>query len=351
METLSDFTEAARSGRVLSTDQARSAASRLADEAVDGETKGAFLAALAQRGEAASEVAAFAAVFREMARDPGLGDIAARAIDIVGTGGDGSGTFNISTTAALIVAAGGVPVLKHGNRSITSKSGSADLLEAVGIRLDADLALIRKSVEELNFCFFFAPAYHPAFKSIMPVRKALAEKGQRTVFNILGPLINPARPAHELMGVFSEDWVSPAAEALHELGLTAALAVHCRLPADSGARGMDELSTAGSNVVAGSGRLREADFDLSTEALGLRPAPFAELKGGTPAENRRIFSELLAGRGPRGLIDTICLNAGAAFLVAGAVDSVGDGITRARRILLDGVLRRWVERIPAVYGQ
>ena len=161
-----------------------------------------FLLALAEKGETPAEVAAFAAGISSLAVDPGVSDWADRAIDVCGTGGDGSGTFNISTAVSFIVAAAGVPVFKHGNRSITSKCGSADLLEALGIRLDATAEQVRASLEAVSFCFFFAPAYHPAFKEIMPVRKALATEGKRTIFNLLGPLINPGKPAHQLLGVF-----------------------------------------------------------------------------------------------------------------------------------------------------
>jgi anthranilate phosphoribosyltransferase len=173
----------------LTFEQISEAACALASPSCPADDKRLFLIALSRKGETAQEVAGLAMTFRQLARDPGLQDWAPRAIDIVGTGGDGYGSFNISTVSAITVAAAGVPVIKHGNRAVTSKSGAADFLAMLGVPQNPPLELLRASMEQLNFCFLFAPSFHPAFKEIMPVRKALAEEGQRTVFNILGPLI------------------------------------------------------------------------------------------------------------------------------------------------------------------
>ena len=209
MQTLKPITDVLFAGGNLQPDQAEALAELLISPEVSQESKRDCLLALAVKGETATEVAAFARTFRGQAVDPNVGEWASRAIDVCGTGGDGSGTFNISTAVSFIVAAAGIPVFKHGNRSITSKCGSADLMEALGIKIDAESERMRDSLHELNFCFFYAPAYHPAFKEIMPVRRALAEAGQRTIFNLLGPLINPGRPAFQLLGVFSKEWVQP----------------------------------------------------------------------------------------------------------------------------------------------
>lgn len=306
-----------------------------------------FLLALAEKGETVAEVAAFARVFRARAVDPGLDDWAARGIDIVGTGGSGSGGYNVSSVAACIVAAAGVPVLKHGNRAITSQSGSADFLAACGIPLEADPARLRASLEHLNFCFFFAPAFHPAFKEIMPVRRELAAAGRKTVFNILGPLINPARPHQQMLGVFTADWVAPLARVLGQLGVRRGLAVHSRL-ADG--RNMDELTTAGANRVCGMGGLAAVDTTWQPVELGFGPAAAADLNGGSPAENLELLRAILAGRGRPGLVDTIVLNAAAAFWIMRVTDDLAAGCALARQVLLDGALAAWLEKVRAFHA-
>lgn len=349
--TLADLTALAAQGEGLSAENSRAAAQLLAAPDVPAADKAALLAAMNERGETPTELAAFAEVFRGVARDPGLGELAARAIDIVGTGGDKSGSFNISTTSAFIVAASGVPVLKHGNRSITSNCGSADLLSIVGVDLEADLSTIRQSARELNFCFFFAPAFHPAFKEIMPVRKQLAAEGRRTIFNLLGPLINPAQPAYQLLGVYPDRWVGPVAEALGTLGLKSGLVAHCRLSVDAG---MDEFSTAGVNLGAGVGRLGEvrwtAENPLPLAELGLETCAPADLKGGDLTHNLHILDNLMAGKAPKGLEDTVCLNAGAALWVVGRVGSLKEGVSAAREILVGGALRRWLTQLKEFYA-
>jgi len=303
------------------------------------------------RGETPVELAAFATTFRHLARDPGLDDFAAHAIDIVGTGGDQSGSFNISSTASFVVAAAGATVLKHGNRSITSKCGSADLIAAVGVDLEADLPTIRRSVQELNFAFFFAPGYHPAFKEIMPVRKALAAQGRRTIFNLLGPLINPAKPAHQLLGVFPSAWVRPMAAALESVGLKRGLVVHCDLGDDLG---MDELSTAGLNYGVGVGELGEVSWDesfpLALGDAGLDPGDLDDLRGGDLHVNLEILDSLMAGRAPRGLEDTVSLNAGAALWAVGRCGGLREGVSAAREILTGGALRRWLTQLKEFYA-
>ena len=247
------------------------------------------------------------------------------------------------------MAAAGVPVFKHGNRSITSKCGSADLLEALGIRLDAPHDMLRESLRELNFGFFFAPAYHPAFKEIMPVRRALAEEGQRTIFNLLGPLINPGRPAYQLLGVFSQAWVQPLADALGELGLSGGLVAHGRPQPGSA---LDELSCAGENFVAGFGARASVPKTLNVADAGLSACEFSDLSGGDVAENLATMHALLSGvegAVATGLRDSVLLNAGVALWIAGAAPDMAGGVAKARKTLQSGAVEQWLQRVHAFY--
>jgi anthranilate phosphoribosyltransferase len=325
----------------LSAEDATMAARAMASDDFSPEEKEAFLLALAEKGETASEVAAFAQTFRSLARDPGVEEWAPSAIDVCGTGGDRIGSFNISTTVTFVLAAGGVPVLKHGNRSITSKCGSAELLAALGVPLEADDALLRKALEELNFTFFFAPAFHPAFRAIMPVRQALAKRGQRTIFNILGPLINPGRPAHQLLGVFSEAWMPTLAKALGSMGLKNGFVAHCRL---EDGRGMDELSCAGTNCLAGFGRSEGAAEGVQARDVGLAPADLSDLAGGDLEQNLELLRLVLDHRAPAGLIDSILLNAGVAFFTVGHTGTIREGVERGRDLLQSGEVKKLVAR-------
>ena len=346
MPTLSHLTIQLAAGRDLAATEVETAAAALAANEVSDDAKGEFLAALAAKGETPGEVAAFAAAFRARAIDPGVGTWAARAIDIVGTGGDHAGGFNVSSLVVLVLASAGVPVMKHGNRGITSKCGSADLLAALGVNLEASPEQLHRALEQLGFVFFFAPAYHPAFKHIAPVRKALAARGQRTVFNILGPLINPGRPAHVLLGSFSAAWVPKLAGALDALGAEGGLAVHGVIDAN---RGIDELTTATTNRVRGFGRRRDIDGEWQAEDFGLRRSPFAELAGSDLAGNLLLVEALLAGRGPAGLVDTIVLNAAVAMWIVGHVAEVRDGLAPARELLLGGAVQKKIAATREFY--
>ena len=347
-DPLSALTEKLVDGANLSSAEAGDAAGALADPAPEPASKEAFLRALAAKGETPGEVSSFAKVFRDLSLPTGLDDLAPEAIDIVGTGGDRSGTFNFSTATALLLASLGVPVMKHGNRSITSRSGSADLLAALGVPMDPGPAFLRESLERFHFCFFFAPAFHPAFKEIMPVRKRLAESGTRTIFNLLGPLINPGRPAHQLMGVFAREWVAPVAEALDRLGPRAALVVHCETGGDSG---VDELTVAGENRVCGAGALRDFDFPPDPGSLGLARARLADLLGGDAGENRIILQSLAGGTASEPMRDTLCLNAGAALFTCGRTESVEAGIETARQAIRDRVFHDWLVRFETFNGE
>jgi anthranilate phosphoribosyltransferase len=309
----------------LAEPQARLAVEQLADEKVPPAVKADFLAAFAQKGETPAEIAAFAAALREKSIPAPL-DAETRALeilDIVGTGGDRLGTINISTTAALICAAAGVKVAKHGNRAVTSQAGSADVLEALGIKINLSPTDAALSLREHSFAFFFAPNYHPAFKHIAPARRLCAERGQRTLFNLLGPLLNPARPSAMLMGVPRPELCEPMAQVLQSLGVRRAMVVCGKV---SSAGFLDELSTLGENTIAEF--YQSHGFTASTslpENFPLQPATLDDLLGGDKFQNAEIVRRILHGeeRGPKR--DAVLLNAAAALFVAGKTKSLAAG--------------------------
>lgn len=313
------------------------------------EEKAEFLEALGDKGETAEEIAAFARYFRAKAMEPGEGVTrwSAEAIDVVGTGGDHAGGFNISSLVVLTLASAGVKVMKHGNRGITSKCGSADLLAGLGVKLEATPEQLGRGLDELGYAFFFAPGFHPAFKHIAPVRKVLAGRGRRSVFNILGPLINPGRPARMLMGVFAEPWVERMAAVLELLGTESGLVAHGRLGVE---RGIDELTTATPNRVRGVGRLATVDGVWTAEDYGLETAPFADLVGGDLETNLALVEALLAGRGPKGLVDTVVWNAAVGLFICGRHARVEDGIGEARDRLLGGGVKAKIAATREFYG-
>jgi anthranilate phosphoribosyltransferase len=346
MSHLREYTARLRAGQDLLPVEVEATAAVLAAAEETEDEKAAFLTALALKGETAGEVAAFAQAFRARAIDPGVERWAAGAIDIVGTGGDHAGGFNISSLVVLVLASAGVTVMKHGNRGITSRCGSADLLGALGVNIEAPPEQLRRALDELGFVFFFAPKYHPAFKHIGPVRKALAARGQRTIFNILGPLINPGRPAHVVLGVFAESWVEKLAAALDALGAQAGLAAHGII---APGRGIDELTTATVNRVRGFGRLRTLSGEWRAEDFGFAPAKFDDLMGGDLAANLLIVEALLAGRAPAGLVDTIVFNAAVALWITGKTAEVREGAAVARELLLGGAVRKKIDATREFY--
>ena len=347
MSILAQLSAQLAAGCELAPPEVETAAALLASADAGDEDKAAFLTALASKGESAAEVAAFAHAFRTRAINPGVERWSADAIDIVGTGGDHAGGFNISSVVVLVLASAGVKVMKHGNRGITSKCGSADLLAALGVDIEAPPEKLRRALDELGFVFFFAPAYHPAFRHIAPVRKALAARGQRSVFNILGPLINPGRPAHVLLGSFSAGWVPRLAGALDALGAQTGIVAHGAIGAD---RGIDELTTATRNRVRGFGRRRDVDGEWVAEDFGLPGSPFSHLAGGDLPANLAIVESLLAGRGPAGLVDTIALNAAVALWIVGKVANIREGLAPAREVLLGGALKRKIAATREFYS-
>jgi anthranilate phosphoribosyltransferase len=322
---LEELTRQLAAARQLTDEQIRESVERLADEKVPANVKADFLTALAKKGETAEEIAAFAHALRDksivLPIDP---ETRSREIlDVVGTGGDRLGTINISTTAAIICSAAGVTVAKHGNRAVTSQAGSADVLEALGIKIDLPPAEAARSLHERNFAFFFAPNYHPAFKNISPARKICAERGQRTIFNLLGPLLNPARPSAMLMGVPRPELCEPLAQVLKSLGVRRGMVVCGKVP---GAGFLDELSTLGENTIAEF--YQERGFTVSTtlpDQFPLQRATLADLLGGDKMANAKIVREILSGeeRGPKR--DAVLLDAAAALFVAGKSKSLAEG--------------------------
>lgn len=329
---LAAFTKQLLATQSLSAEQVRAAVAALTDEAVAALTKAEFLTSLAQKGETAEEIAAFASTLREKSIRPPIENSwreLNEILDIVGTGGDRLGTFNISTTSAIVCAAAGVAVAKHGNRAVTSQSGSADVLEALGIRIDLSPAEAAAALREKKFAFFFAPNFHPAFKHIAPARKLCAERGQRTIFNFLGPLLNPAHPTAMLVGVPRAELGEALAKVLQSLGVRRGMVVTGKVAAEKAAgqaATIDELSTLGENSVAEF--YHELGFTknvLTLEHFPLQPAQLADLLGGDKFQNAEITRQLLAGkdRGPKR--DAVLLNAGAALFVAGKTKSLAEG--------------------------
>ncbi|MES2604101.1 MAG: anthranilate phosphoribosyltransferase [Pseudomonadota bacterium] len=289
----------------------------------------AFLVALRMRGETVDEISAAVSVIRAKALAISA---PAGAMDIVGTGGDGAHTLNISTATALVVAACGVPVAKHGNRAVSSKSGTADVQTALGINITAELPLIERSLAEANYAFLLAPRHHECFKHVGPVR---AELGIRTIFNLLGPLCNPAGVKRYLLGVYAKEWVRPLAEVLARLGCESAWVVH-------GAGGLDELSTLGSNHVCAVKNGVVTEFEVTPAQAGLPQATLADIRGGEAAYNAERLMALLGGQRDA-YRDIVLFGSAAALLVAGKVQDLRDGVAVASAAIDDGKAKKTVE--------
>jgi anthranilate phosphoribosyltransferase len=306
-------------------------ASAVMREVLDGRAVPAalagLLAALAMKGERPAEIVGFARVMREHAVK--LSTPAGEVFDTCGTGGDRSGTFNISSAAALVVAACGVKVAKHGNRAASSKCGSADVFETLGVNIAAPPAVVERTLREARIAFFFAPTFHPSMKHAGPTRREL---GIRTAFNLLGPLTNPAGASRQIVGVPRPDFTELVARALALLGSTRAWVVH-------GADGLDELSTTGYTKVSECRNGSVRTFYVHPSDFGLAKVQSSELLGGDATENAAIVTSILDGI-PGPPRDVVVLNAGAALFIAGTVDSVGDGIARAGAAIDSGAARQ-----------
>lgn len=294
----------------------------------------AFLMALRVRGETISEITGACRLMRS-AMVPV--EAPPDAVDIVGTGGDGHGTYNVSTCAALVAAGAGVPIAKHGNRSVSSLSGSSDVLTALGVKIDVSPETIASTISSANVGFMWAPMHHPAMKHWAPVR---AELGIRTLFNLLGPLSNPANVKRQVVGVFHEGWVEPLAEVLKNLGSVHAWVVH-------GSDGLDELTTTGKTHVA---ELKDGDisvFDVTPDLAGLPVATLADLKGGDASVNAIAIQEVLRGKAGS-FRDIVLMNAAAALIVAGKAANLADGVDRAMRAIDGGAAAQALEKLIAI---
>lgn len=321
-------------GLLSNTDLNRSKMAEIADAVLLNKNPiqtAAFLALLKSKGESVDEIVGFASAILERCISVHL---PVPCIDIVGTGGDGSQSVNISTGAAILTAGCGIPLAKHGNRAVSSKSGSADVLEALGIAVDLDPLQISQSIKKVGIGFIFAQKYHPSLKTIAPLRQAL---GIPTVFNLIGPLINPARPKFALIGVGQEKYLKVIAQSALELGVERALVFH--------GNGLDELTTLGPTeaISIESGQIKEMTIDPLS--LGLKLCTKQDLKGGTPQENARILRETLAGK-KGALADTLILNAGLALWLYGKCSTPEAGIVAAEKAHSNQlglqVLEKWV---------
>lgn len=339
---LESLTKQLRTGQALTPEQVSAAIIALTEEQVLVEPKADFLAALATKGETVDEIAAFARELGERSILPSL-DTETRGreiLDVCGTGGDKLNTFNISTTVALVAAAAGVTLAKHGNRAITSQSGSADVLEELGVRIDLGPEEAARCLKERGFAFFFAPKYHPAFRHIGPARKLCAERGQRTIFNFLGPLLNPARPSAQLVGVPRPELCEPMGRVLQTLGVRRAMVVCGSVPdlqSPSSKLYLDELSTLGKTTVAEF--YQDHAFALSTieaENFPLRSATLGDLRGGDRVASAAMIRALLDGRERGPQRDTVLLNSAAALFVAGRARSISEGWDLAAKVIDGG---------------
>ncbi len=335
-DALKPFLAAIAGGRSLSRDEAEAAFAHLLSGEATPAQVGAFLMGLRVRGETVDEIAGAVAAMRASM----IGVSAPEgAIDIVGTGGDGRGTYNVSTLAALIVAACGVPVAKHGNRAFTSRSGSSDVLAALGVSVGLDRAAIERCLVETGVAFMSAPAHHGAMRHVASVR---AELGTRTIFNLLGPLANPAGVRRLLVGVYSADWLEPLARVLGSLGAERAWLVH-------GSDGLDEVTTTGPTAVVAWEDGAARAFTIHPEEFGIVGATLADLRGGDATHNARALRAVLAGaRTP--YRDIACLNAAAGLVVAGRAADLAEGLRLAGRAIDSGDARAVLDRLVRVSG-
>ena len=333
---LDSLTTQLEQSRDLSREQIADAGESLVSADMDPVSKAAFLTALSRKGETIEEITAFAKTLRGKSVCPPLSSECRRReiLDVCGTGGDFQNTFNISTAVAIMAAAAGITVAKHGNRAVTSQSGSADVLEALGIRIDLSPEESAASLQEHGFAFFFAPKYHPAFKNIGPARKLCAKQEQRTIFNFLGPLLNPARPTVQFVGVSQPALCVPIAKVLQSLGVRRGMVVS----GSAGAGHMDELSTIGGNRIAEFYQDRGfSDGELDPKNLPVQESLLNDLKGGDGATNAKRIREILSGkdRGPKR--DIVLLNAGAALFVAEKSKTIMEGWERASCLIDEGI--------------
>jgi anthranilate phosphoribosyltransferase len=323
-------------GDRLSTDEARGVMGRLMDGDLSQMQAAALLAALRTRGETVDEIVGFAQAMRERSVHVAV-DVEGPLVDTCGTGGTGVSTINVSTTATFVAAADGVRIAKHGNRGVTKRSGSADVLEALGVRLDVTPERLSEAIATIGVGFMFARAHHPAMRFVAPIRSDLQA---RTIFNNLGPLTNPAGATHQLLGVYDAAWTEPLAQVLRGLGTKRALVVH--------GDGLDDLTLSGSSQVSelhADGRI--TTYDVTPEALGVERAPVSAILGGDAQQNAEITRAILAGRERGARRDVVALAAGATLYLAGRADDLVSGVARAQDLLAEGVGLASLERYAA----
>lgn len=319
-------------GAVLSAKRSEEAFEIIMSGAADLAQMAAFIMALRLRGETVDEIVGGAKVLRTRAAAL---NAPTGSVDTCGTGGDGVGTYNISTAAAIVAASAGATVAKHGNRSVSSKSGSADVLMALGANLEMSIPENEKSLRENRFAFMFAPAHHKAMRHVAPARGSLQ---LRTIFNLLGPLANPAQTKRQVLGVFDKKWLRPMAEVLQKLGSEHVWVVH-------GSDGLDEITTTGKTFVAALKDGAISEFELTPESVGLPQSSLEDLKGGEAEENAAAMQKLFEGE-PSAYRDIVLMNSGAALVVAGIASDFADGVTRAQKAIDNGdtlaTLKAWI---------
>ncbi len=343
---MNTWEQTARSGE-LTAGQIREVATWLLDENVAPDEKADFLGALHRRGETPAEVVALAETMLEHAVPFDVPDDLRPVIDVCGTGGDKLGLFNISTAVMFVAAGAGARLVKHGNRGITSKSGGADVLEALGLPVDLPVERLQDMLGEAGAVFLFAPCFHPAFKAVAPARKLLAERGQPSVFNMLGPLLNPSRPEGQLAGVFNESLVDLYADVLPGLGRERAWVVHGKA-GDTGV--MDEISTLGPTLIAKVSGGKTTRDTVTPADLGVSAAELEALRGGDAPANAQLLSEMLRGERRGAARDIVAVNAAAALIVAGLTDDWAEARERAEESIDSGAAEQVLKRMRRVAG-
>lgn len=324
----------ALNGAVLDQEQARSVFEQMSRGELSDIEIAAFLGALHARGEQPSEIAGAAEAFRQAAQS--FSTDATGIIDVVGTGGDGVGTINVSTASAFVAASMGLKVAKHGNRAVSSKAGAADLIEAAGIPLDLSAASSAQLLERTGFCFLFAQKYHPAMRFVAPVRAALKNP---TIFNLIGPLVNPAHLSYQVLGVGKRELLDDVAQALASLGLEHALVVH--------GSGTDEFAVHGQTEVREITREGVSSFTYTPEELGITPAPLSDLIGGDASDNLRLITDIFNGSGVPAQRDAIAATTGAMLYLAGKAPSLSEGTAAALAQLTSGAVAAHLQTIAS----
>ena len=327
--------EKLRAGVDLNAGDVRYAVTVLLSDQANADEKAAFLTALHRKGESAEEIAGFVEQLIDRAIDPMIeqSTLPGPMLDVCGTGGAGLEIFNVSTTIMFILAAGGAVVVKHGNRAVTSFCGSADVLEALGVRLAWSASELKQCVEQIGIGFIFARHYHPAFAALAEMRVQLARQNTRTIFNLLGPLLNPARPAHQLIGVYTPRMTTVFAEVLRRLGRKRAWVVH---GVTEEGQGMDDISTSGATTLAELADGKVSTAVLDCRWLGIPPGALEELRGGDAAENARTLVGILSGEVVGAKRDLAVVNAAGAFVAAGLAAEMTEGIWLANEQIDNG---------------